>query len=176
MMSTKKSSTITFRIDQEIDIALRSLAEEKKISLNTLANQILGNYLQLELYMEKFGVLMMSKDTFRILLSTIDEKDLIKVALEAGSSEPKEFILFKWKEINSDIVTKFIKIYLDHCGYGTCDIAKKGSKITVSIIHSLGKKGSIYIKFFLESLIRSTLDKSCETVTNKELLSLTFTE
>ena len=55
-MSKKKTSTITFRIDEDNDCKLRKIAEDKKVSLNTLANQILGNYVQLERYMEKFGV------------------------------------------------------------------------------------------------------------------------
>ena len=67
-MSKKNTSTITFRIDEDFDKHLRKIAKEKKVSLNTLANQIFGNYLDLDVYMEKFGVMMMSKKVFKMFL------------------------------------------------------------------------------------------------------------
>jgi predicted HicB family RNase H-like nuclease len=53
-MSKKNTSTITFRIDEDFDKHLRKIAKEQKISLNILANQIFGKYLDLDVYMEKF--------------------------------------------------------------------------------------------------------------------------
>ena len=40
----KKTSTVSFRINTEYDEALRAEAEEKKVSMNTLVNQIFGEY------------------------------------------------------------------------------------------------------------------------------------
>ena len=131
-MAKKKTSTITFRIDEENDNKLRQIAEDKKISLNTLANQIFGNYVQLERYMEKFGVLMMSQNAFLSILNMLDEKQIIKFGSDVGSKEPKEFILFKWKDINSDSVADFITLYFEHCGYGSCDLERTENEIGIS--------------------------------------------
>ncbi len=46
-------------------MTLRKIADEKKISLNTLANRIFGNYVELEVYFQKFGILKLSTDSFR---------------------------------------------------------------------------------------------------------------
>lgn len=43
-MSSKKTSTITFRIGREYEQVLREEAEAKRVSLNTLANQIFEDY------------------------------------------------------------------------------------------------------------------------------------
>jgi len=115
-MSSKKTSSISFRINEEYEKVLRDIAEKNKISLNTLANQIFGNYAEFEIYAKKFGTLRTSTDTFRRLLNGMDEKNLVEVATRCGSQEAKEFVLFKWKEINSKTVTDFIKIYFDLCG------------------------------------------------------------
>lgn len=175
-MNKKKTSTITFRIDEDNSKKLRNIAEDKNVSLNTLANQILGNYVQLEQYMEKFGVLMMSHDAFSSIIDVLDEKQLIQLASGIGSKEPKEFILFKWKDMNSEIVSDFIKMYFEHCGYGTCDLEKTESSIAISIHHQLGKKGTIFLKTFLESLIRSTLEKSCKTITAEDSVTIRFSQ
>src|SRR3972149_5069737 len=94
---SKKSSSITFRIDEKSERGLRKLAEENRISLNTLANQIFSDYVECEVFTKKFGTLKMSTDTFRRILSVIPEKDLVDLAIRGGSQEAKEFILFKCK-------------------------------------------------------------------------------
>lgn len=173
-MKTKKTSTITFRIDEEYEKELRKEAEEKRISLNTLANQIFGDHVELERYVKKFGVVLMSKGGFKSLLDALDEKNIINYAASIGSKEPKDFILFKWKELNPQTVSEFIKIYFEHCGYGMCDMQKDESKNIISIHHDFGKKGSIFLKSFLEAIIRSTLGKSCETLVSDNSVTLKF--
>ncbi len=175
-MIIKRTSSITFRIAESYEKALRKVAEEKKISLNTLANQIFGNYVELERYMAKFGVLVMSKDTFKLLLSAMSEKDLINLAVRAGSEEPKEFILFKWKTLNADNVIEFLKIYFEHCGYGTYDMERSDGNTALSVHHNLGEKGSLYLKSFVESVIQSTINQECESTITKDSLTIIFRE
>ena len=175
-MTKKKTSTITFRIDEENDNKLRQIAEDKKINLNTLANQIFGNYVQLERYMEKFGVLMMSQNAFLSILNMLDEKQIIKFGSDVGSKEPKEFILFKWKDINSDSVADFITLYFEHCGYGSCDLERTDNEIGISIHHKLGKNGTLFLKTFLESLIQSSLDQSCKTTIAENSVTIQFSK
>lgn len=171
---SKKSSSITFRIDEKSEKGLRKLAESNRVSLNTLANQIFSDFIECEVFTKKFGTLKMSTDTFRRILATISENDLIDLAVRGGSQEAKEFILFKWKELNSNIVTDFIKFYFEFCGYGRCDMEKKEGKVSISVHHDLKEKGSLYLKHFLESLIRSTLDKPCNVTTTEDTVTLSF--
>ncbi len=72
-MSNKNTSTITFRISRDYVQTLREEAESRKVSLNTLANQIFGDYVELQRYMDKFGTIVMSKDAFRLILEALDE-------------------------------------------------------------------------------------------------------
>ena len=173
-MSAKKTSSISFRIDGEYEKVLRRIADENKTSLNTLANQIFGQYVEFELYAKKFGTLKMSTDTFRRILDSMDEKSIIEVATRCGSQEVKEFILFKWKKIDSNTVTEFIKIYFDLCGYGRCSLEKTESKVLFSVHHDLKEKGSLFLKHLLESLIRTTLDKDCELTLTSDTITIGF--
>ncbi len=45
-MSSKKTTTFTFRIDKDYETVLREEAQSKKITVNTLANQIFGDYVE----------------------------------------------------------------------------------------------------------------------------------
>ena len=173
-MSKKNTSTITFRIDEDFDKHLRKIAKEQKISLNTLTNQIFGKYLDLDVYMEKFGVMKMSKKVFKMFLDKTDVTELKLSALDAGSNEPKEFILFKWKEITSENVSTFMKIYCEHCGYGQCDLEQSENKISMSIRHNFGGKGSVYIASFLTAVVTSTLNRECSIVESNESVTISF--
>ena len=150
------------------------MAEEKRVSLNTLANQIFGTFAEFDTYAERFGILKISTDTFRRILTVVPQKDLAMLASNCGSQEAKEFILFKWKEINQETVIEFIKTYFGYCGYGRCDIESRGGKIMIGIHHDLGEQGSLYLKHFLEGLIVSTLNKTCDVITTKDSVSLNF--
>jgi len=170
----KKTSTITFRIDEIYEKGLRKEAEEKRISLNTLANQILGDHVELDQYMKKFGMVEMSKGAFKELLNTLDEKNIINFAKTVGSKEPKDFILFKWKELTSDSVSNFIKMYFEHCGYGMCDMQRDESNNMISVHHNFGKNGSVFLKAFLEAIIQSSLDIDCKVETTENSVFLSF--
>jgi len=171
----KKSSTITFRIDEKYEKDLRSEAEEKRISLNALANQIFGEHVEFDKFMKKFGMVEMSKGSFKELLDILDEKNIINFAKTIGSKEPKDFILFKWTDLSPSTVSEFIRMYFEHCGYGMCHIKQENDSIIVSIHHEFGKKGSVFLKAFLEAIIQSTLDIEGIAVATQNSVSLKFT-
>ena len=169
-MKSKKTSTITFRIDEEYEKGLRKEAEEKRISMNTLANQIFGDHVEFDQFMKKFGMVEMSKGSFKDMLDLLDEKNIINFAKSIGSKEPKDFILFKWKELTSYSVSEFIKMYFERCGYGMCDMEMDENSSNVSVHHDFGKKGSIFLKAFLEAIVQSTLEKDSNvTITNNSV-------
>ena len=173
-MSIKKTSSISFRINAEYEKVLRDIAEKNKISLNTLANQIFGNYTEFEIFAKKFGTLRMSTDTFRRILKSMDDKEIVEIATRCGSQEIKEFILFKWKELNSKTVTDFINVYFDLCGYGRCNLDDTEGKVTFSVHHDLQGKGSLFLKHLVESLIRTVLEKDCKTITTNDTITVSF--
>ena len=173
-MKAKKTSTITFRIDEEYEKGLRKEAEEKRISMNTLANQIFGDHVEFDQFMKKFGIVEMSKGSFKDLLNSLDEKNIINFAKSIGSKEPRDFILFKWKELTSDSVSAFIKMYFEQCGYGMCDMQISDSTSNVSVHHDFGKKGSIFLKAFLEAIVQSSLEKDCTVNITDNSVTLKF--
>jgi len=116
----------------------------------------------------------MSKKVFKMFLDKTDEAELKLLALDAGSKEPVEFILFKWKEITLENVSTFMKIYCEHCGYGQCDLEQSENKTSMSVRHNFGKKGSTYIASFLTAVITSTLNCECSIVESDESVTISF--
>jgi len=172
----KATTTLTFRINKEYEKKLREEAKAKKISLNTLADQIFGEYVEWHRYSERFGTIVMSRDAFRMLLDSLNEKEVIELAIKIGEKAPKEFILFKWKSISSEHVVKFLRMYFDHCGYGKYDYSSESaeSKSVFSVRHMLGRNGSLFLKTFFETVTRSLLNEVCESTLTADSLVVSF--
>lgn len=172
----KKTSTVSFRIDKEYDQVLRRESEEKKISLNTLVNQIFGEYVEWHRYVKQFGTIVLSKEAFKLILDYLENDKIINIAIEIATKAPKEFILFKWKEINSSNVIDFIKMFFDHCGYGQYDhqFTAEGKINKFSIRHDLGKKGSLFLKVYVETVVKDILGISCNSVITDNLVTMIF--
>ena len=170
----KKTATISFRMDSKYEQLLRNEAEEKKVSLNTLANQIFGEHLEWQRYIERFGTIVMSKDAFKLILEFLSEEKVIDLAISIASKVPKEFILFKWKDLNSDNVINFVRMFFGHCGYGQYDYVKDKSTNKFSIRHELGRKGSLFLTTYIKTVVKSTLGKDSETISADNSITVSF--
>ena len=170
----KKTATISFRMDSKYEQLLRNEAEEKKVSLNTLANQIFGEHLEWQRYIERFGTIVMSKDAFKLILESLSEEKVIDLAINIASKVPKEFILFKWKDLNSDNVINFVRMFFGHCGYGQYDYVKEQSTNKFSIRHELGRKGSLFLTTYIKTVVKSTLGKDSETISADNSITVSF--
>jgi hypothetical protein len=177
MEEKKATTTLTFRINKEYERMLREEAKAKKISLNTLADQIFGEYVEWHRYSERFGTIVMSRDAFKMLLDSLNEKEVIELAIKIAEKAPKEFILFKWKSITCEHVVKFLRMYFDHCGYGNYDYSSETTegKSIFSIRHMLGRNGSLFLKTFFETVIKSLLNEQSESTVTADSLVVSFT-
>lgn len=140
-----------------------------------LGNQIFSEYVEFQQYADQFGKIVLTKDSFKILLDSLDDDELIKVAKKIGKNS-KEFVLFRWGEFNHEIIIKFLQICLDYGGFGQYSINKNNDNTTLSIKHELGKKGSLFIKTYFEFVIKSTINTQVEfKIYNNSILIIIHT-
>ena len=160
-LGNKNTTNLTFRVSKKTGYALRENAELKKISLNMLGNQIFSEYVEFQQYAEQFGKMVLTKDSFKIILESLEEDKLIQTAKKIGRKS-KEFMLFRWGETSHEFVIKFLQIWLSYGGFGQYRIIESKDSVIFSLKHELGKKGSLFIKTFFEFVIKSTLDTPFE--------------
>ena len=98
MQKTRKTRLRTFRVEEELDSLLQKDAKSKGISVNSLLSIILSKYTEWDRYIEKFSVITMKKESFKTMLSSIDEDKIIDISQELGDKEPSQFILFLFKK------------------------------------------------------------------------------
>lgn len=147
----KKSQPVTFRLDESSISALKEEAASKNQSLNSAMTQIVKEYLDCWRHMDKFDGIVLSKSIFKSILEMLNHDQCITLA-EQGVTQAIEFIQFVWGQKNTFSTTEFLKMYLEHFGYGKYNFVSRGENYQIIIRHGLGKKGSLLIGMFMRGL------------------------
>jgi hypothetical protein len=167
---SKKTRSVTFRLDSTVIDELQSEADNREISLNVLVNQILKRYSEWDRFENKIGMMPVPKV---ILSSLIDRAisvakssgikdidryrdDIIKQAAQLAFGLMKDSVLFMKRQYNLWVVLAVLEEYMKVSGI-KADHKIEGSRKHVFIIqHELGENWSLFTKELL-SLIFANL-------------------
>jgi hypothetical protein len=173
---SKKTRSITFRLDSKIIDELQTEADNREVSLNVLVNQILKRYEEWDRYENKIGMMPVPKV---ILSSLIDRAvsiakssgikdidhyrdDIIKEAAGLAFSLMKDSVLFMKKQYNLWVVLSVLEEYMKVSGI-KADHKVEGSRKHVFIIqHELGENWSLFTKQLLSLIFENLANVKAE--------------
>jgi len=160
---SRKTRSVTFRLDSTVIDELQTEADNREISLNVLVNQILKRYEEWDRYESKIGMIPVP----RLILSNLIDKaisiakssgikdidhyrdEVIKQAADLAFSLMKDSVLFMKKQYNLWIVLSVLEEYMKVSGI-KADHKIEGSRKHVFIIqHELGENWSLFTKELL---------------------------
>jgi hypothetical protein len=160
---SRKTRSVTFRLDSTVIDELQTEANNREISLNVLVNQILKRYEEWDRYENKIGMIPVP----RVILSNLIDKAIsiakssgikdinhyrdavIKQAAELAFSLMKDSVLFMKKQYNLWVVLSVLEEYMKVSGI-KADHKIEGSRKHVFIIqHELGENWSLFTKELL---------------------------
>jgi hypothetical protein len=170
---SKKTRSVTFRLDSSVLEELQHEADQKEISLNVSVNQILKRYCQWDRYESRIGMMPVPK----IMLTSLIEKaisvakangiqniepyrdEMIKQAAGLAFSLMKDSVLFMKKGYNLWMVLSVLEEYLKVSGIKSDHKIEAGQKHVFLIQHELGENWSLFTKELL-TLIFENLAKA----------------
>ena len=91
MSKRGKTSTHTFRLSSDSITELVDDAEQKGVSLNTLVNQVVEDYLVTESFRKAAKLVKISRRVLRDFLESTTEADLKRIGTEFGSRHPSDY-------------------------------------------------------------------------------------
>jgi hypothetical protein len=160
---SRKTRSVTFRLDSTVIDELQTEANNREISLNVLVNQILKGYEEWDRYESKIGMIPVP----RLILSNLIDKaisiakssgikdidhyrdEVIKQAADLAFSLMKDSVLFMKKQYNLWVVLSVLEEYMKVSGI-KADHKIEGSRKHVFIIqHELGENWSLFTKELL---------------------------
>lgn len=160
---SRKTKSVTFRLDSYILEELQHEADQKEISLNVLVNQTLKRYCQWDRYENKIGMMPVPK----IMLSSLIDKavnivkkngleniepsrdEIIRQAAEIAFGLMKDSVLFMKKQYNLWVVLSVLEEYMRVSGIKADHKIEGGRKHVFIIQHELGENWSLFTKELL---------------------------
>jgi hypothetical protein len=169
---SKKTRSVTFRLDSSVLDDLQHEADQREISLNVSVNQILKRYCQWDRYENRIGMMPVPK----IMLSSLIDKainiaknngiqniepyrdEIIKQAAGIAFGLMKDSVLFMKKSYNLWVVLSVLEEYMKVSGIKADHKIESGRKHVFVIQHELGENWSLFTKELL-TLIFENLAK-----------------
>jgi hypothetical protein len=166
---SKKTRSVTFRLDSAVLNEMQHEADQKEISLNVLVNQTLKRYCQWDRYENRIGMMPVPK----IMLSTLIDKattiakdngienidstrdEIIREAAEIAFGLMKDSILFMKKQYNLWVVLSVLEEYMRVSGIKSDHKIEGGGKHVFIIQHELGENWSLFTKDLLKLIFES---------------------
>ncbi len=173
---SKKTRSVTFRLDSSVIDDLQSEADNREISLNVLVNQVLKRYSEWDRFENKIGMMPVPK----VILSSLIDKaiavakssgikdidryrdEIIKQAAQLAFGLMKDSVLFMKRQYNLWVVLAVLEEYMKVSGI-KADHKIEGSRKHVFIIqHELGENWSLFTKELLALIFQNLANVRAE--------------
>ncbi|MEO9306870.1 MAG: hypothetical protein ABI342_01000 [Nitrososphaera sp.] len=171
----KKTSTITFRLDDATIKRLRSESSTRQVSTNTLVNQALKQFLDWGMYESTIGFVLINKQVFVHVFEKLTQKDVIQIASRVGKDEVKNMALFMKGKMDVKSFLSWFELRMINSSVQVSHIQEDEFHRYV-MKHELGKNWSLYHKTILELIFEEAFNKKINVKIDKTMISFEFSE
>ena len=156
MAKREKTVTRSFRLSESAIDALQKEAEKRNITANTLLNDLLLTFSEHDRFLNEFHIIKLSSSTFRRILQATSEETVREAGRLAGTNIPSSFVLAKFGDVNEQNAIEYLKTMSGYAGLFVFNFVDRPGSRTLTLIHSLGPKGSV----FLSEYAKAALEKA----------------
>lgn len=174
--NTKKTSTITFRLDENTIKRLRNESGNRQVSTNTLVNQALKQFLDWGMYESTVGFVMINKQVFIHVFGKLSQKEIIRVATRVGKDEVKNMALFMRGKMDIQSFLSWFELRMINSSVQVSHIHEDENFHRYVMKHELGKNWSVYHKTILELIFEEVFNRKIDVQIDKIMISFEFSE
>lgn len=171
----KKTSTITFRFDEDLIEKLHKEARRHQVNTNTLATQALKRFLEWDIYQPRIGLVSLNKPVFVKIFENLNEKEVIEIASTIGKDEIRDIALFMKGETDINSFMSWFEMQMINSSVQVNHMDDDGTH-TFVMKHDLGKNWSLYNKTILELIFKELFHKNIQIKYDKNMFSFRFSE
>jgi hypothetical protein len=149
--SARTSVVGHFRVWKDVYDSLEDEARTRRVSLNTLVNQVLSTHTRDDLLWEEMGYVKLTKNAFRAFLSRIPDDELEELGLALSKDTPSAMMLARKGEVNLDAVLDYLR-FRSRAGWFSLNESKRSGRDTISFMHDFGPRESVLLRSYFTSL------------------------
>jgi hypothetical protein len=162
----RKTENRSFRIDSGTLKGLEDEAARKMVSVNTLANQLLTDYIEVGRHRKRLGSVSLSVSAFERILAAASDEDITRAGRVSGHSVPKAYALSKWGVVSVPNVLSFIRENASTTALYDYSESPSSPK-TITLTHSFGRKWSLYLSSFFVAAFEDAGQKVASEVSDQ---------
>jgi hypothetical protein len=168
---TKKTITVTLRIDKNIMDVLTEDADNDSISFNSLVNHVLDRYVKWGRFEDKTSLIHLNALVVKELFNRLSRDEVIKIGREISRDAIYNIILFMNGEVNFDILISWYKNRMRVCS-SISDKKENNGTHKIIFKHDLGENWSFYHKSILESICHDILSIPIKVYTTNSTITI----
>ncbi len=144
-ISPKSSGNVTLRFDGELLKQIKNEADQKRISLNTLASQIFKTYAEFSGAAAKAGMVSFPKNLLIRLMNRLSEDEVRLLSQEIAKNEMKDTLLMMKRNYSAESFVDFIESWIRASGFPFSH-DQSGNMHNFIIQHDMGRRWSLYLE------------------------------
>ena len=130
---------------------------ERGLSVNLFVSLLLKKYVDWDKYADRFGYITLSREPLRLILNATDDNKVIESAQDYGSTVPKEFLMFWFKDLNIDSVPTALSLRCKYANVAQYELKIDGRNYIIILHHDLGIRWSEFFGYTLQQEIKIVL-------------------
>ena len=150
-----KATTRSFRIDKAWDEALLNQADKKSVSISSLLEKIVRDYLLFYRWVEDLGSLVFAPNTIMEIINALDEEKLSEIAERVARVTFIESYLARGDDLSLETVMFQIKDQMGRYANWFTVIEHETDAHYFYIRHNYGEKWSCFVESYIYTLLNS---------------------
>ena len=139
---------ITFRLDKDMLDRISLEAEQKGVSMNSVAQNIISEYYDWSAYAPKAGMIPIHKTVLGMMVDKLPEKDIIEIAELFGKVKAKNMVLILRNDYHARAFLDVFESWLKSSSVSFTKHVNHGAEV-YTVTHELGIKWSTYLSCML---------------------------
>lgn len=141
----RQTESLTLRLDKGLLDKLRKESEQKMVSINSLANQIISSYIKWYSPAQRAGITFVPKSVLIPIIDSLAEYQIANIAEEFRKNGYEETLLMMSNEYSLSVILDLFDSWLS---VSNMQFNRDASENSVKYIinHGMGKKWSLFLE------------------------------
>lgn len=152
------TSTITFRIENDVLGKLREESVQEEISLNTFINKILKRYVEWSMFEPRLRVIPLARPVVAEIFRKMGKEEIVNLAKNITKNTVQDMVLFSKGKIDLDSFLSWFKLRMKNAFIEINQIVDNNNKTCRYIMkHDLGGNWSYFHMVLLQQIFNDLL-------------------
>jgi hypothetical protein len=141
----RQTESLTLRLDKGLLDKLRKESEQKMVSINSLANQIISSYIKWYSPAQRAGITFVPKSVLIPIIDSLAEYQIANIAEEFRKNGYEETLLMMSNEYSLSVILDLFDSWLS---VSNMQFNREASENSLKYIinHGMGKKWSLFLE------------------------------